>query len=218
MKVKLVFDPVNNWPRRSLWLLWLMPLLPLLYETDLTALLWLGSTAAILMMSSSARQAVFQMIYKNWTTTVIIGLVLGTFVGLVVNPAFDTLAESMTGTKIDLSQFADVHGDAGAYMELLIFAMLFGGIVEEIAFRGFFVGWGMDLFGRNAAIPLVAVSSVAFAIGHLYQDAAGGVSTGLFAILMGALYLLLDRKLLPLILIHAVSNFWGVTELYLNGT
>ena len=44
-----------------------------------------------------------------------------------------------------------------------------------------------------------------------------GVSAGLFSILLGVLYLSMARKLLPLILIHAVSNFWGVTELYLNG-
>ncbi len=215
--MKLLFDPIARWPNWSLWLLWLLPLLPLLFETDLTAILWLGSTALILLLSQSARLSVFQMVYKNWTITIIIGLVIGTFVGLVANPAMDTLAEYLTGTKIDLSQFSDVTGDTGAYIELLIIAMIFGGIVEEIAFRGFFIGWGVNLFGAVAAIPLVAISSIAFAIGHLYQNAAGGLSTGLFAVLLGALYLLFDRKLLPVILVHAVSNFWGVTEIYLNG-
>ncbi len=216
--MKLLFDPAKHWPRWSLWLLWLLPLLPLLFETDLTALIWLGSTAVILLVCRSARHSVFQMIYKNWTKSLVIGLVLGTFVGLVANPAIDMLAEYVTGTKIDLSQFSDVQGDAGAYIELLIVAMIFGGVIEEIAFRGFFIGWGIELFGKNAAIPLVAISSIAFAIGHLYQNAAGGLSTGLFAILLGALYLLLNRKLLPVMLVHAVSNFWGVTEIYLSGT
>lgn len=176
----LLFDPMRRLPNWCLKVACLAPLLPLYFETDLTALLWLGSTAAILWLSKSARQSVFQMIYKTPVWTVMIGVGLGTLVGLVVNPAFDTLAEYLTGTKIDLSQFSDVPGNTGAYIELLIVAIVFGGIIEEIAFRGFFIGWGTDLFGSKAAIPLLVASSVAFAVGHLYQDAAGGVSTGLF--------------------------------------
>ncbi|MEX0342902.1 MAG: CPBP family intramembrane glutamic endopeptidase, partial [Erythrobacter sp.] len=132
-------------------------------------------------------------------------------------PAMDGVAELLTGTTIDLSQFADVQGNDGAFLELLIVAILFGGILEEIAFRGFFIGWGTRLFGMKAAIPLLLLSSAAFGIGHLYQDLAGGVSTALFALLLGTIYLLLDRKLLPVILIHAVSNFWGVLEIYRYG-
>jgi membrane protease YdiL (CAAX protease family) len=215
--MKLAFDPIGKvslWQQRALVLL---PAIPLLWVTDLTAPLWLGSTAMIIWLSRSARDAVFQMIYRNWWTTLAIGLVLGTLVGTVLNPAMDSFAELITGTKIDLSQFADVRGNSGAFMELLIVALLFGGVVEELAFRGFFIGWGTKLFGMKAAIPLVLLSSVAFGIGHLYQDLAGGVSTALFALLLGGLYLLFDRKLLSVILIHAVSNFWGVLEIYRYG-
>ncbi|NVE94396.1 CPBP family intramembrane glutamic endopeptidase [Altererythrobacter lutimaris] len=215
--MKLLFDPLAGKPLWFLRLLWLAPLLPLIFETDLTALLWLGSTALILMTSASARAAVFQMIYKSWPVTLALGLVLGSVVGLLLNPLMDSFAEQVTGTAIDLSQFADVQGDAGAYMELLIVALLFGGVIEEVTFRGFFIGWGMTLFGKHAAIPLVIVSSLAFAIGHFYQGMAGGISTGIFSLMMGCLYLAFDRKLLPLILIHAVSNFWGVTEIYRFG-
>ena len=216
--MKFLFNPAGEWPKWLLKLLWAVPLLPLLFETDLTALLWLGSTTIILMVCLSARAAVFQMIYKDWFRTLVIGLVLGSFVGLVANPAIDMFAESLTGEEIDLSQFADVYQNTGAYIELLIVALVFGGIVEELCFRGFFIGWGTKLFGIRATIPLIIVSSSAFSIGHLYQGLAGGVSTGLFSLLMGALYAFLDRKLLPLILIHGVSNFWGVTEIYRVGT
>lgn len=213
-----LFNPAGKWPRWSLALLWTLPLLALLFETDLTALLWLGSTGIALVISASAREAVFRMIYKDWVKTLIIGVGVGSVVGLVANPALDLIAESLTGEEIDLSQFAEVHQNAGAYIELLIVAMMFGGIVEELCFRGFFIGWGTKLFTTRATIPLIIVSSAAFAIGHFYQGLAGGISTGLFSLLMGTLYVILDRKLLPLILIHAVSNFWGVTEIYIYGT
>lgn len=216
--MRLLFNPAGKWPRWSLNLLWTLPLLPLLFETDLTALLWLGSTAIILLICLSAREAVFQMIYRDWFKTLAIGVGVGSVVGLVANPAMDLFAERLTGEEIDLSQFADVYQNTGAYIELLIVALVFGGIVEELCFRGFFIGWGTKLFGTRATIPLIIVSSAAFSIGHLYQGLAGGISTGLFSLLMGALYVILDRKLLPLMLIHAVSNFWGVTEIYLSGT
>lgn len=197
--------------------LWLIPLLSLAFETDLTALIWLGSTTLILMTSAAARQAVFAMIYRNWVTTLLVGVGIGLLFGAVINPAIDGLAETITSDRINLSQFADVKGDTGAYMELLIVAMLFGGIVEELCFRGFFIGWGVELFGRKMAIPILLVSSIVFGIGHMYQSPAGALSTGLFAMIVGGIYLLLDRKLLPVILIHAVSNAWGVTQIYLNG-
>ena len=215
--MRFLFNPVGEWPQWSLASMWAIPLLALLFENDLTALLWLGSTAVTLLISASAREAVFRMIYKGWAKTLVIGIGVGSFVGLVANPALDLIAESLTGDKIDLSQFADVYQNTGAYIELLIVALIFGGIVEEVCFRGFFIGWGRKLFGSRATIPLIFISSAAFAIGHFYQGVAGGISTGLFSLLMGALYVLFDRRLMPLILIHAVSNFWGVTEIYLSG-
>lgn len=216
--MRFLFNPASEWPQWSLALLWALPLLALIFETDLTALLWLGSTGMILLICASAREAVFRMIYKDWAKTLVIGVSVGSVVGLAANPALDMVAESLTGEKIDLSQFAEVHQNPGAYIELLIVALTFGGIVEELCFRGFFIGWGTKLFSLRATIPLIVVSSAAFAIGHFYQGVAGGISTGLFSLLMGAIYVLLDRKLLPVILIHAVSNFWGVTEIYLSGT
>nr|WP_276591839.1 CPBP family intramembrane glutamic endopeptidase [Sphingomicrobium nitratireducens] len=214
--MKLLSDPVGNLSLRRQALLWLIPLLSLAYETDLTALLWLGSTTAILLTSASARQSVFAMIYRNWWTTLAVGVGIGLLFGALINPAIDGLAETITGSEIDLSQFADVEGDSGAFIELLIVAILFGGVVEEACFRGFFIGWGVTLFGKRWAIPILLVSSAVFGMGHLYQSPAGALSTGLFALIVGGLYLALGRKLLPVILIHAVSNAWGVTEIYLG--
>jgi len=215
--MKLAFDAIGKLPVWAQRTLVLLPAVPLLLPSDLTAPLWLGGTAMILWLSRSAREAVFSMVYRNLFVTLAIGLVLGSVIGLWLNPAMDAFAEYLTGTQSELSQFADVQGNGGAFMELLIVAILFGGVVEEVAFRGFFIGWGTRLFGMKAAVPLLLLSSAAFGIGHLYQDMAGGASTALFALLVGSIYLLLDRKLLPVILIHAVSNFWGVLEIYRYG-
>ena len=201
----------------ALKILWLIPLAALVIETDLTALIWLGGTAAILLCVAPARRATLAAIYRSLPVTLAIGILGGSFVGLALNPLFDWVGETLTGSQIDLSQFADVHGDDGAYLELLVVGLLFGGIVEELSFRGFFIGWGTELFGEKSAPWLVLLTSLAFGIGHYYQGPAGAISTGLFSLMMGGLYLAMNRRVLPLVVIHMVSNFWGITEIYRHG-
>ena len=136
---------------------------------------------------------------------------------LLIDPIIIPLSEAATGSTIDLSQFADVHGDAGAFIELLIVALIFGGVVEEICFRGFFIGWGVSLYGRRAALPLVLVTSVAFGIGHWYQGPAGAIVTGTSSIVFGLVYIMTGYKLLPAVATHMSVNFLGVLDLYLHG-
>ena len=198
-------------------LFWVLPLLPLIFVTDLTALLWLGGTGLILLLVKGARAPTFSFLYRNWWSSVGIGLLVGSAIHFLFDPLIIPLAETATGSEIDLSQFAGVQGDAGEFMELLIVALIFGGIVEEICFRGFFIGWGVRLYGQHAALPLVLVTSVAFGIGHWYQGPAGAIVTGLSSIVFGLVYVATGFKLLPAFVTHMSVNFLGVLDLYLYG-
>lgn len=131
----------RSWQR----LFWLLPLLPLVIVTDLTALLWLGGTALVLVFVKDSRAPAFAFVYRNWWTSVGIGLVAGLAIHFLIDPVVIPLAEKMTGSPMGLSQFAAVQGDAGEFMTLLIIALVFGGIIEEICFRGYFIGWGAAL-------------------------------------------------------------------------
>lgn len=196
---------------------WLLPLLPLIIITDLTALLWLGGTALILLLVKDSRAPTFSFVYRNWWTSVGIGLLAGFAIHFLIDPVVIPFAESATGSAMDLSQFADVQGDAGEFMELVIVALIFGGIVEEICFRGFFIGWGVKLFGSRWALPLVLVISVVFGIGHWYQGPAGAIVTGVGSAIFGLVYVATGFRLLPAIATHMSSNFLGVLDLYLYG-
>lgn len=198
-------------------LFWVLPLLPLIFVTDLTALLWLGGTGLILLLVKGARAPTFSFLYRNWWSSVGIGLLVGSAIHFLFDPLIIPLAETATGSEIDLRQFAGVQGDAGEFMELLIVTLIFGGIVEEICFRGFFIGWGVRLYGQHAALPLVLVTSVAFGIGHWYQGPAGAILTGLSSIVFGLVYVATGFKLLPAIAAHMSVNFLGVLDLYLYG-
>jgi membrane protease YdiL (CAAX protease family) len=197
MKVGRTFS--RSWQR----LFWLLPLLPPVIVTDLTAILWLGGTALVLVFVKNSRAPTFAFVYRNWWTSV----------GIVVIP----LAEKMTGSPMDLSQFAAVQGDAGEFMTLLIVALVFGGIIEEICFRGYFIGWGAALYGARSALPLVLVISTVFGIGHWYQGPSGAIVTGVGSVVFGLVYVATGCKLLPAIATHMTSNFFGVLDLYLYG-
>ena len=198
-------------------LLWVLPLLPLILVTDFTALLWLGGTGLILLLVKDARASTFSFVYRNWWISLGIGGLVGSAIHFLIDPIIIPLSEAATGSTIDLSQFVDVHGDAGAFIELLIVALIFGGVVEEICFRGFFIGWGISLYGRRAALPLVLVTSVAFGIGHWYQGPAGAIVTGTSSIVFGLVYIMTGFKLLPAVATHMSVNFLGVLDLYLHG-
>ena len=196
---------------------WLLPLLPLIIITDLTALLWLGGTALVLLFVMDSRAPTFSLVYRNWYTSVGIGVLAGFALHFLIDPVVTPLAESATGSAMDLSMFADVQGDAGEFMELLIVALIFGGIVEEICFRGFFIGWGVKLYGKHSALPLVLVIAVVFGIGHWYQGPAGAIVTGVGSLVFGLVYVATGFKLLPAVASHMSSNFLGVLDLYLYG-
>ena len=82
--------------------------------------------------------------------------------------------------------------------ELTVFygVSITAGIVEEIAYRGF-VLWYLTQF-----MPLwvaVAVSSVAFGLGHSYQGASGALRTGLIGLAFGIYYVVTGSIWLPII-------------------
>ena len=211
--MRLARDFSLAWQR----LFWLLPLLPLVIVTDLTALLWLGGTALVLLFVRNSRAPTFALVYRNWWTSIGIGLAVGCAIHFLIDPVITPLAENMTGSAMDLSQFADVQGDAGEFMSLLILALVFGGIIEEICFRGYFIGWGVTLFGNRMALPLVLAISVVFGIGHWWQGPAGAIVTGIGSVVFGLVYIATGRKLLPAIATHMCSNFLGVVDLYLHG-
>jgi uncharacterized protein len=140
--------------------------------------------------------------------------------GLVAAVAFDFIVEPfverVTGQEIVLESLGEIEGDLLQYLSLLAVGVLFGGLVEELLFRGFVIGWGAHLFGSHRGAWLALLSAVVFGFSHLYQNIAGVITTGLVGLLLGWLYLRMGRKLLPPIAAHMTINAYGITLLYLG--
>ena len=91
--------------------------------------------------------------------------------------------------------------------ELLLFVLvaITAGVWEELLYRGFFIWFLVPVTG---VIGAVAISSLIFGIGHIYQGRYGVVNTGLVGLAFAILYLL-SQSLWWLMAAHAVVDIYG---------
>lgn len=82
------------------------------------------------------------------------------------------------------------------------FVALTAGIVEELVYRGYLIGYGAVLVGTW---PAVFAAGLAFGLGHFYQGRAGVIKTALVGIAAGVLYVATGSLLWPIVLHVAVD-------------
>ena len=199
------------------WLaLALSPLVPPIVWPGIGTLLSLGIVILALILVKSSRAPTLRLFGKARGFSLALGLGAGLALALAFSLAIEPLIEWSLGEPIDLSSFAGVEGDLGKYLMLLALGLIFGGIFEELVFRGFVVGWGSAIMGRGAGLWLALLSAGAFGLAHPYQGWAGVLSTGLAGFALGLVYLAGGRGLAPAILVHMTLNFIGITLIYLG--
>lgn len=175
-----------------------------------------AAVAIILLISGAARKSTLRWSEGRALPDIAMGLAVGTAYALVENVAIYPLVEHLLNAQPDLSSFAAVHGNLKAALVLVAIAWIIGGLLEEISYRGFLIGWGSDLLGSKAEIPLLLLASTVFGAVHLYQGAAGAISTGLAGLLFGLLYLWRGKTLLAAIIAHGAYDTIGIAFLYLG--
>ena len=205
----------NSLKRPATWLLWALPLLFPLALPGLGALFSLGVVVLALIFHKDARRATLRWWGDNPAGAIALGVGAGVLIHFSFSVLVEPLIQTLLGQEIDLSNFDAVKGNLANFLILLAVGILFGGVAEELIFRGFVVGWGTKLFG-GGAIPLVIVSAAVFGFAHLYQGPSGMLTTGLIGILFGTLYLVSGRRLVPCMLAHATLDILGITELYVG--
>ncbi len=108
-----------------------------------------------------------------------------------------------------------LHGNAPALAFWLAIAWLVGGICEECLFRGFLLDRVEATLGGGRAALAVAVIAQAALFGalHLYGGTFAFMYAALFGVVHAIFYLLAQRNLWPVVVVHAVVDsvaFWGV--------
>jgi CAAX protease family protein len=104
---------------------------------------------------------------------------------------FRPILNHLTGSREDLSQFADLQGNLGLLAGLLLVTWTLAAFGEELAYRGFIQTRITDVLGPNLVGVVVAVvgSSVLFGLAHTEHGTVGVVVTFLDALFFSVLRL-----------------------------
>jgi hypothetical protein len=128
------------------------------------------------------------------------------------------LANHVSGTRQDLSGFADLEGDLGLLLVFLVLSWTLAAFVEEVAFRGYLQTRMRDVLGHGRAGTVVAVlaSSVLFGVLHSEQGLIGVLVVSLDAVALSVVRYRC-RTLWASVLAHGFNNTIGFVAFYLVG-
>lgn len=130
--------------------------------------------------------------------------------------AFTPLLENLLNARKDLSNFQGLEGNWSMFLIWLALGWIVGGIVEEFVFRGFLIQMGVHLLGERFVWPVAMASAMVFGLSHLYQGTVGVVSTGVVAFLFAVVFILSNRNLLLVMLVHGFVNSISLTLAFLG--
>lgn len=150
----------------------------------------------------------------SWPRAVLAGAAVYAAMTLVSRYAVPPLAEALSTTSAPSLIAQTVRGSLPWLALWLMIGWGVGGVIEELLFRGFLLG-RIEIAlggGRRATVAAIVAQAVVFGALHVYQGSFGAVSAGVFALVLGAGYVLAGRNLWPLILVHGIWNsvsIWG---------
>lgn len=124
----------------------------------------------------------------------------------------------LSGTRQDVSAFADLEGNLGLLALYLSASWVLAAFCEEVAFRGYLLTRLTDVLGPGWLRQLTGVigSSVLFGLLHTEQGVVGVVAAGL----AGAVFCVLRQRCRTLwapILAHGFDDTIGFTWFYFFG-
>jgi len=128
------------------------------------------------------------------------------------------IANHVSGRKQDLDAYADLQGDIRLLMVYLVLGWVLGGLVEELAYRGYLLTRIRDALGRGPGPTVAAVlaSSLLFGIAHTEQGLVGVVIVTLDGVFFCALRYWFGSLWAP-ILAHGFNNSLGFLTFFLVG-
>jgi uncharacterized protein len=128
------------------------------------------------------------------------------------------IANHVSGSKQDLSGFADIEGNPLVLLAFLGLGWALGAFAEELAYRGYLLTRVRQALGsgRTATVVAVLVTSVLFGLVHSEQGAIGVVVVTLDALAFSVLRYRF-RSVWPSILAHGFNNTIGFIAFFFVG-
>lgn len=168
------------------------------------AFITIGWTAAVAIqprvdeaawLSSRARAGVF-----------LLGLMAGLLI-VILLPALLALRNEKLRTRAGKAakRLAFLLPSTGEERRWWWLVCITAGICEEVVYRGFLLHYFHVMPFHLSLAWALAVSSVIFGMGHLYQGVAGAVQTVVIGFVLGTMFLMTGNLLLPIV-VHAVMD------------
>jgi uncharacterized protein len=128
------------------------------------------------------------------------------------------IANHVSGSKQDLSGFADIEGNPLVLLAFLGLGWALGAFAEELAYRGYLLTRVRQALGsgRTATVVAVLVTSVLFGLVHSEQGAIGVVVVTLDALAFSVLRYRF-RSVWASILAHGFNNTIGFIAFFFVG-
>jgi len=147
-------------------------------------------------------------LYRNWPTTLAIGVAAGLAIELLELLCTQPLLVRMTGQMPDLSAFNRVAGNVQWLAISLALTWTLFAFGEELIFRGYLMDRVAGLLGRTRLGWTVALflASVLFGLSHFQQGITGVSENFLDGLILGALYWRLGGNLAVPIIAHGVTD------------
>lgn len=123
------------------------------------------------------------------------------------------------GLQQDISTFANLKGNVGMMVGLLVVSWVLAALSEETVYRGFVHTRARELFGRynwNYAAGAI-VSAMFFGLAHTEQGLAGVVITFFDAIYFSLIRRHFNDNLWAAVLAHGISNTIGIVGFFILG-
>lgn len=125
----------------------------------------------------------------------------------------------LSGDRQDLSDFADLQGDVGMLLGLLLVSWTLAALGEELAYRGYVLTRVREVCGEGTVgvVLSVLVSSLLFGLAHTEQGVVGVVITAVDAVAFAVLRYRF-RTVWASVFAHGFNNTIGLVGFFLVGT
>jgi len=154
----------------------------------------------------------------SWSRVLGLGALIGVTYQLLEFYLIDPFVIWLSGRPMDLSQFDSMQGSIPNLVAWIIIGWIFGGLLEEMVYRGYLLNRLTDVFGNHRIGLIIAAtaSSALFAIGHINLGIPSVLENFVFALVFAGLYVTAKRNLWLPIIAHGVCNTLGFILIYIG--
>jgi len=155
--------------------------------------------------------------FKKITKQTILKSFLFSFVLLIVDICISLIVQNYFGEP-NLSSLEDIKHNTVGFIVILIVVWTLVAFGEEFLFRGYYIKWLARTFGNTkfAWILSILIISTYFSLSHYYQGISGVISIFFISLIISFLYLKNKDNLGLFVLIHGISDTYGLSLIYLD--